>query len=1050
MPKIAALGSLSSRGFGEFAQSQSQAKYIENYFSTYLYTGNGGTQVINNGVSIANTAGWSNITSTLDAGYINTVYVNANGIYYAGANGTGVSSVIGVNPTTGATLFNRNLSGTGGNDFYRAISGDSLGNIVCVGRIANGLNASIVKYNSSGTLQWQRQIAGGGNTAAATCVACDSSNNIYVGGNYTTSYSRGLVAKYNASGTIQWQILVYDTGSTNGTTLNAITVGSAGDVYICGSYYDAGAYTYAFVAKINSSGVLQWSRSLKVTADTFTSIAVDSSDNVFVCGSFNFSSYGIVAKYNSSGTLQWQRRPTGNAQTYDCAIDSAGNVFVNILNLNLAKIDTAGSLLYTTAVKPSSGFLYDIQVFGGNVYASCPTAQGTAIIASDNSLISGKAGNVAVYPTTTTITTSTATSATATIAVTTSSLTESALSQTDSAGSLTSAIYTQPTVTGSGGLVWMKCRNAAQDNALYDTARGATFDLTSSSTAAQTTQSTGLTAFTASGFTLGGLAKVNTSTNTYASWSFRKSEKFFDIVTYTGDGTGSKIINHNLGSVPGMIIIKRTDGVTDWCVYHQSIGNTGAIFLNSNVARSNSVIYWNNTSPTSANFSVGSFSGVNANGGNYVAYLFANNAGGFGADGSQNVISCGSYTGNGSATGPVVTLGYEPQFVMIKASSFSGDWIFEDVMRNMNLSLGNVLSPNAITAETTVNPSIVPNASGFSINNGTDANFNTNGVTYVYMAIRRGDMKSPTTGTSVFSPVIFTGNATTRTLTYNFPVDIWLDVNRTGTSLSGYEWPLFDRLLSNNNAYATTLNTVWGGGWGTAYLNFDNSTGVTLGNSAGYLNASGQNFVAYGFKRANGFFDVVNYAGSGAAANITHNLGAAPELIFVKKYNGTAADWWVYLSSLGNTQYLVSNSAALPATSITAWNNTTPTSSNFTVGTAANVNASGSRYSAYLFGSVPGVSKIGTYTGTGASQTINCGFPNGVRFILVKSTSIAQAWFIFDTARGMVAGTDPYSYWNQSGAENNANTLYTTAGGFQLPGTGLNVLGATYVYLAIA
>lgn len=1045
MPLVSRLGAASSRGFGQLA-TQASVKYIEDYFSTYLYTGTGSAQAINNGIALSDTAAWSSITSTLSAGTSNTFFVNGNGIYYAGANGANTSSVIGVSTASGSTLFNRNLSGTGGNDFYNGITGDSAGNIICVGRIATGLNASIVKYDSSGALQWQRQISGGGNTARGVCVACDSSNNIYVGGVYTTSYSRGLVAKYNSSGVLQWQRFIYDTASTSGTDISSIAVGSAGDVYICGKSYDAGSYPYAFVAKINTSGTFQWSRSLKVNYDSFDSISVDSSDNVYVCGSFNQIStpYGIVAKYNSSGTLQWQVRPSTNVTTYACAADTSGNVYVNIANLNLTKISTSGSLSWTQTVKPSSGFLYGVRVYGTNVYASCLTAQGTAILATDNSTLSGTAGNITVYPASNTITTASGTGAAATVAVTTSSLTESALSQTDSAGSLTSAIYTQAAVTGAGGLVWMKGRSGATDHALYDTARGATFDLVSNSTAAQTTQATGLTAFSASGFSIGSLAKINTSTATYASWSFRKQPKFFDVVTYSGTGS-VRTISHNLGSIPGMMIIKRTDSTSDWMVYHRSLAATDAILLNSTAASITATGVWNSTRPTATVFTLGTSTTVNDPSGTYVAYIFAHNAGGFGADGLQNVISCGTFNYDGS-TGTSVTLGYEPQWVLYKSSTAFGggtNWQMHDVMRGMPVPTQTTanLTANGSGSESTSFARGYPTATGFTLPSGLGAS-----DTYIYMAIRRGPMRTPTSGTSVFSPTTSTGTGATRTVTTGLPVDLVFSL---------------DRPLNGNNFSADRLTAaVYAYNYGANPGEVDTNTGqgVSLTNNTGFglgtgpmFNTNAISYVYWAFQRSPSVFDAVAYTGTGSNSTQTHNLGVPPELIIVHSRSGLDGQL-VYAAPLGNTKYLVTRSTNGEAVLTTAWNSTSPTSTQFSIGTSSTVNASGTTYVAYLFASCPGVSKIGSYSGTGATQTIDCGFTGGARFVLIKRTDTTGAWYIWDTARGMVAGTDPYLLLNSSAAEVNTNSVYTTTGGFQIVSTAadINASGGTYLYWAVS
>ena len=133
-------------------------------------------------------------------------------------------------------------------------------------------------------------------------------------------------------------------------------------------------------------------------------------------------------------------------------------------------------------------------------------------------------------------------------------------------------------LAGNGGLVWIKGRSGAADHALYDTARGATFDLASNSTAGQTTQPTGLTAFSNSGFSVGSLAKINAGSSTYVSWAFRKAPKFFDVVTYTGNGAAGRQIAHSLGCEAGFITVKSTITTGDWNSYHRSA--TGDLKLN--------------------------------------------------------------------------------------------------------------------------------------------------------------------------------------------------------------------------------------------------------------------------------------------------------------------------------------------------------------------------------------------------------------------------------------------------------------------------------------
>jgi hypothetical protein len=207
------------------------------------------------------------------------------------------------------------------------------------------------------------------------------------------------------------------------------------------------------------------------------------------------------------------------------------------------------------------------------------------------------------------------------------------------------------------------------------------------------------------------------------------------------------------------------------------------------------------------------------------------------------------------------------------------------------------------------------------------------------------------------------------------------------------------------------------------------------------------------FKRAPGFFDEVCYTGTGANTTQTHNLGVVPELIIVKRRDTTGA-WDSYSSALANTEYIVLNTTAAKATGATRWNSTTPTSSVFSIGTSTTTNASGGTYIAYLFATCVGVSKVGTYTGNGTTQTIDCGITAGARFVLIKRTDSTGDWYVYDTARGMTVLTDPYLLLNSTAAEvATLGSVTTVATGFALNSTilaAINVNAGTYLFLAIA
>jgi hypothetical protein len=598
-------------------------------------------------------------------------------------------------------------------------------------------------------------------------------------------------------------------------------------------------------------------------------------------------------------------------------------------------------------------------------------------------------------------------------------------------------------LSGKGGLVWEKVRNSAGVHFLEDTARGTAGGyINTASTAQQSGGPAFIQSFNSNGFTINvGASALNT-----VAWTFRKQAKFFDIVTYTGDGTNARAISHNLGSVPGCIIVKSLNAVNDWFVYHRSLGATKAVLLNSTGAAATFPDYWSDTSPTATQFTLGTSSGgvTNVSGQTYVAYLFAHNAGGFGLTGADNVISCGSATCSGGIA--TINLGYEPQWILAKQTNTTGDWRMIDNMRGWtNNSSGNQtgLQANTTAAEANYGWGDTLSPTGCNLYGGASD-------TFIYIAIRRGPMKTPTSGTSVFTASAYTPSVNTVRST-NFPVDLTFSKARTDAA-EPFWW--LDRLRGYPTA--TGLTTV-------KRLESDSTAAETTGTSlypqlANVWNAqytdgqylSGSSSIFYLFGRAPSFMDVVCYTGTGVARTINHNLGVAPEMMIIKDRTPGGNEWAVYAAPLGNQAWLALNRDYAATTSNPIWNNTTPTSSVFSVGVAGDVNGSGYTLVAYLFASCPGVSKVGSYSGTGATQTISCGF--AARFVMIKRTDSTGSWWVWDTARGMVSGTDPRLALNSIAAETNANWVYTDASGFQIVTTDatVNASGGSYIYLAIA
>jgi hypothetical protein len=606
----------------------------------------------------------------------------------------------------------------------------------------------------------------------------------------------------------------------------------------------------------------------------------------------------------------------------------------------------------------------------------------------------------------------------------------------------------------NGGLVIGKARSGALASGVdwgwVDTVRGGSSVVYSnSSVVAQATAQ--ISSFNSNGFTLNGAFPLNYygSPYTYASWTFREQPKFFDIVTYTGNGVYGRQISHALGSVPGAIFVKSTTSPRDWAVYHRSLGGTQFLKLNSAAGAATASSLWADTNPSSTTFTVGDDQDTNLNGATFVAYIFAHNAGGFGLSGSENVITCGSSSTNSSGN-DIVDLDFEPQWVMIKPVGGGGNWQIRDIMRGFSRYQfsGASLFPNSATAELAGSTFWMENQSGGS--NGFRLSGSFTSQNYIYIVIRRGPMAVPTVGTTVFSPVAQAGNGGNDTITTGFPTDLVIGGSRTANPILG----AVDRLRSNalvlltaNNAAEDTSPS------GRDLTSFDSNTGFTLGYPpfATSYNYTGNN-IYWNFRRAPSFFDEVCYTGNSTSGRtITHNLTVAPQLMIVKRRSASSFNGWpVYVptSTAPRTNVCFLNTTAA-ATDTSYFNLTAPTSTVFSVDDHQDVNASGNTYVAYLFASCPGVSKVGSVTHV-EPTTVVCGFIP--RFIMIKSTTATGTddWFVFDSARGLVPGNDPYLRLNSTGAENTpfgaADLVDVTSDGFIMNGFS----GGNYIFLAIA
>ena len=816
-------------------------------------------------------------------------------------------------------------------------------------------------------------------------------------------------------------------------------------------------------------------------------------------------------------------------------------------------------------------------------------------------------------------------------------------------------------LSGEGGMVWIKNRTwGTNKHVINDTVRGHSNAIMADETDVNTTQAGLLDAFNSNGFDVSTDNFVNGSSQNYASWSFRRASGFFDVVTYTGNGS-ARTIAHSLGSIPGLIMIKKTNGSTDWNVYHRETGSGKKLILNTNAAEA-STFAWNNVTPTSTNFTLGVPGEVNANGDSYVAYVFAggestntlarsvdldgddylntttassdfvmgtgdftiecwakpnanssdqplfhisDTSGGFqgssnygqtvwhrpggnwvfttgngveseisgykpavgvwyhmalvrnsgtttlyingrkinsatdttdyigtyiviggyhstsyifdgkisnfrvvkgtavytssfrpptepltnitntkllccnnssvtgstvtpvtinsngnpsastdspfddpaaftfGANEDQNVIKCGSYVGNGNADGPEIFLGWEPQWVMIKASTSSSDehWRMLDSMRGV-VTNGNDadLSPSKGDAESSSADLVSLTATGFKLVTTTAA-YNEDAANYIYMAIRRSDgyVGKPLTATDVFA--MDTGNSNANQgFTSGFPVDYAFYKKPA----SSHNWYSHSRLTGTGFQFLDVGNQVE---QSNSYAVWDDMTGWaenTLYNS---------DYQSWMWKRHAGFDLVTTVGGSGKL--VPHNLGGVPEMIWLKARD-SSQDWKVYHHGVNggtNPEQYGLNTDANGAQNQNQgyWNNVAPTATHFSTGTWTSAGGSSSaNYMMMLFRSITGVSKCGYYDGQNTTITLTTGF--APRFLIIKRVTGADSWLVFDTTRGWGSGND-YRLILDTDTTQSAPVDYgapTSTGFTMTTRDATNASGEKYIYYAHA
>ena len=302
--------------------------------------------------------------------------------------------------------------------------------------------------------------------------------------------------------------------------------------------------------------------------------------------------------------------------------------------------------------------------------------------------------------------------------------------------------------------VWGKNRSQAGRHTWSDSSRGATKNIFSERTDAESTEADVLQAFETNGFQVGTDTRLNSNGDNFVAWQWKanggttssnsggtitstvqaNTTAGFSIITYTGNFTDNQTIGHGLSQAPEALIIKNRDtGSTSWVIYHEGLNfpTKDLIYFNSNAANDHDPTF-NNTAPSSSVITMGAYSFNNRSGDSHVCYAFHS---------VKGYSKFGSYQGNGNEDGAFIYTGFKPKWVMIKCTtSASTSWNIFDTTREDD---GGSEDGNVMTEFLQADSSGAENTSGSNISDflsngfkcrGTSSATNGSGQTYIYFA----------------------------------------------------------------------------------------------------------------------------------------------------------------------------------------------------------------------------------------------------------------------------------------------------------------------------
>ena len=637
-------------------------------------------------------------------------------------------------------------------------------------------------------------------------------------------------------------------------------------------------------------------------------------------------------------------------------------------------------------------------------------------------------------------------------------------------------------------LVWYKRRNLSASHLLFDSVRGATKALSSNNTTTENTEANALQAFETNGFQVGSDANSNSSSYNYVAWCWKaggtassnpdgsitasvsaSDAAGFSVVKFEGNNTAGASVGHGLSTAPSFIITKNIDNSSAyWATYIASAGKSKKFYINDNQAP-DAAANWLDVSDSTITWNQTDVNNVNTNNNTFICYCWAEKTG---------VSKFGSYTGNGSTDGPLISdLGFAPALVVIKKDSSASEWAVYDSARGDNTQL-RWDAPDQDNTNSAVNVRLTNN--GFKIETSDSAQ-NGDGALYYYMAWARAsstdeDFKSLNTanlpapdikdGSKYFNTVIYTGASPSDKAVTGVgfqPSFTWIKA-RT----QAYSHALYDAVRGATKELHSDTNDQED--TDTNGLKSFDSDGFTVGSDGEVGDPTGTrvawNWLAGGSGSSNtngsitstvsvspsGGFSIVSYTAENAVRTVGHGLGVAPKFIIVKDREATS-NWAVYHESMGNTKAIYLDVNLKNDTNSGYWNNTSPTSTVFTIGTNTRTGGSTNDYIAYCFAEVEGYSKMGSYTGNGSSDGpfIYTGFRPA--FILFKNYAggSEQSWTILDNTRDTYNAVQKTIYPDVNNAEDGTvSNVDFCANGFKLRNAWQNESGSDHLYVAFA